>query len=543
MTDVWVCSEPRSGDRGAAARLRGEKKKKKSGATSADSAARVSCLPPAARPRLATLRESLRQRCWRVRRGKRRGVGWEERGRWGGVISNLSREQKLKWHQPVYSTSIATEKSKCPNSTAAWLARSPSSPARLATLKLKAPCLRTARRGLLDAPGESHRGGLGRTEPGTPGASTSAGGLQASFTSGAQKQTGDEARGLRVSATLGTRSVSARGGALWRQRQWLARLTDTSERPRSVRCCRCSQLASKDSRCRGGCDNLTQGHNVKSGMVQTSCPAPDQAPREAEAGRRAAASPERGVCTGVVLRGESKLPECSNLQHAAWLSSARSPSRFQPPRKQELCAAPERPDAVLGIGKVGEAEPEKARAPEWMCCGFLRTSGLRVPRAGPGCRPSARQLRQQTSPPAPRPAWPPPVPSAPAAQPSVLPGGPAYLREAACPGEESSQELRYGRSDLAPSPLGTHTAAAAASHSLQSPQPHGRPRDPRAPGKSLHRRAAPRRRTAPGSAELPRPALLPARSSGARTPGRWRSQPPRLVLGAGTGLLSPHCLP
>lgn len=159
---------------------------------------------------------------------------------------------------------------------------------------------------------------------------------------------------------------------------------------------------------------------------------------------------ERGVCTGVVLRRESKLQECSNLQHAAWLSSARSPFRLQPPRKQELCAAPERPDAVLAIGKVGEAEPEKARAREWMCCGFLRTSELRVPRAGRGCRPPAPQ---QTSPPAPRPARPPPAPSAPAAQPSVLPGGPAYLREAACPGEESSQGLRCGRSDLAPSLL------------------------------------------------------------------------------------------
>lgn len=247
------------------------------------------------------------------------------------------------------------------------------------------------------------------------------------------------------------------------------------------------------------------------------------------------------MCTGVVLRRESKLPECSNLQHTAWLSSARSPFCLQPPRKQELCAAPERPDVVLAIGKVGEAEPEKARAREWMCCGFLRTSGLRVPRAGRGCRPPARQ---QTSPPTPRPARPAPAPSAPAAQPSDLPGGPAYLREASFPGRGKLTGAEVRTKRPSPKPLGTHAAAAATtSHSLQSPQPHGRPLDPRAPGKSLHRRAAPRCRTAQGSAEQPRPALLPARSFGARTPGRWRSQPPRSVLGTGTRLLSPHCRP
>lgn len=88
-----------------------------------------------------------------------------------------------------------------------------------------------------------------------------------------------------------------------------------------------------------------------------------------------------------MLRRESKLPECSNFHLAARLNSARSPSRLQPPRKQELCVAPERPDAVPAIGKVREAEPEKARAREWVCCGFLRTSGLRVPPAGRSCRP------------------------------------------------------------------------------------------------------------------------------------------------------------
>lgn len=81
------------------------------------------------------------------------------------------------------------------------------------------------------------------------------------------------------------------------------------------------------------------------------------------------------------------MPERSNFQLAARQNSARSPARFQPPRKQELCAAPEGPDAVLANGKVGEAEPGKARAREWICCGFLWTSGFPVPRAGQGCRP------------------------------------------------------------------------------------------------------------------------------------------------------------
>lgn len=224
-----------------------------------------------------------------------------------------------------------------------------------------------------------------------------------------------------------------------------------------------------------------------------------------------------------MLRRESKLPECSNFHLAAQLSSARSPSRLQPPRKQELCVAPERPDAVPAIGKVREAEPEKARAREWVCCGFLPTSGLRVPPAGrPELPPPAQQLQQQTSPPAPRPAWPPPAPSAPAAQPSVLPGGPAYLREAACPGEESSQGLRRGRSDLAPSPL-------ARTLRLPPPPPPPRAARFRAPsrtgghptpgrlGKACT--AAPRCRAAPGSAEQPLPALVPARSFSAPTRG------------------------
>lgn len=171
------------------------------------------------------------------------------------------------------------------------------------------------------------------------------------------------------------------------------------------------------------------------------------------------------------------------------------------------------------------------------------------PAGRPELPPPAPQLQQQTSPPAPRPAWPPPAPSAPAAQPSALPGGPAYLREAACPGEESSQGLRRGRSDLAPSPL---------ARTLLPPPPPPRAALFRAPSRSgghptpgrlgkactaVPRRAAAPHRAAPGSAVQPLPALVPARSFGARTPGRWRSQPPRLVLSAGTRLLSPHCRP
>lgn len=97
------------------------------------------------------------------------------------------------------------------------------------------------------------------------------------------------------------------------------------------------------------------------------------------------------------------------------------------------------------------------------------------PAGRPELPPPARQLQQQTSPPAPRPAWLPPAPSAPAAQPSALPGGPAYLREAACPGEESSLGLRRGRSDLAPSPL---------AHTLPPPPPPPRAARFRAPSRS-----------------------------------------------------------
>lgn len=134
-------------------------------------------------------------------------------------------------------------------------------------------------------------------------------------------------------------------------------------------------------------------------------------------------------------------------------------------------------------------------------------------------------------------------PCCPAQRPAGRPGLPSRSCRPGR-GKLTGAEARTKRPS--PEPLGSHAAVAAAaatSRSLQSPQPLGRPPYPRAPGKSLHRRAPPCRRAAPGSAVQPLPALVPARSFGARTPGRWRSQPPRLVLSAGTRLLSPHCRP
>lgn len=136
-------------------------------------------------------------------------------------------------------------------------------------------------------------------------------------------------------------------------------------------------------------------------------------------------------------------------------------------------------------------------------------------RAGSGLStPSRAAFKQKTSPPrAPLPARPPPAPHAgsagvpgPSIQPSALPSGPAYLREAACPGEkEAWSPVSRGRSGGAPSPW------HARRHRRRQPVALSATR-PGAPGKSPHRRAA----AAPHRARPPaRPPAASAPDSGA----------------------------
>lgn len=163
-------------------------------------------------------------------------------------------------------------------------------------LKTKGPLFMDSSPSLLDAPGESHRRGLGRTEPCTPGASTSAGGLQASVTSGARKQTGDEAWGLRGGALWGP-AASPRAGAHFGASGSGSRASQTL--PSALGASDAAAAPSRLAKIPGarGCDNLTQGHNTKSGVALTSCPTPGQAPRVAEAGRAPRGRfPSRGAC-------------------------------------------------------------------------------------------------------------------------------------------------------------------------------------------------------------------------------------------------------
>lgn len=130
-------------------------------------------------------------------------------------------------------------------------------------------------------------------------------------------------------------------------------------------------------------------------------------------------------------------------------------------------------------GQVGSTSRGPAGATAPLACS---SSSKQVPQplGRLGCRPRPQPL---LSSPAPCPA--------------------ARLTFAKLPARErKAHGLRRGRSS--PEPLSTHAAAAAAAAAalpprtallLQSPQPHGRPPDPRAPGKSLHRRAAPPLRT------------------------------------------------
>lgn len=203
------------------------------------------------------------------------------------------------------------------------------------------------------------------------------------------------------------------------------------------------------------------------------------------------------------------MPKGPNFQLPARLNSARGPSRLQPPQGNKSFVRP--PSGLMQswlLAKSGKQSRGESAGAGVDVLWVSPDKWAPRPAGRPGPLSPGRQHQQQKVPqplgrlgrrPRPRPL---------AAQPSALPGGPAYLREAACPGEESSQGLRCGRSDLAPSPLARTPLLPpplplAARFSLQSPQPHGRPPDPRAPGKSLHRRAAARRRTAPGSAKQP----------------------------------------
>lgn len=252
--------------------------------------------------------------------------------------------------------------------------------------------------------------------------------------------------------------------------------------------------------------------------------------------------PSRGACArGRAARGKQV---ARMFQLPARSSAELSQKPFSPPAPKEtraLCGPPSGLMQSWPLAKSGKQSRRKRGRGSGPTAGFSGQVGSasRGP-ASRGCRPPARQLRLQTSPPAPGPALPPPAPSAPAAQPSALPSGPAYLREAACPGEECSRGAEVRTKRPSPSPLARTLRPPPRAACFRAPSRTGGHPTPGRLGKSLHRHAVPRRRTAPGSAEQPGPALVPARSFGAGTPGRWRSQPPRLVLGAGTRLLSPH---
>ncbi|XP_047391205.1 translation initiation factor IF-2-like [Sciurus carolinensis] len=252
--------------------------------------------------------------------------------------------------------------------------------------------------------------------------------------------------------------------------------------------------------------------------------------------------------------------------------SAISPLRKDPRRKPELCADPELelPDAVRAISKVGGSQagesagagkkgaavsPREAGS-RWLAGGRAGelTRALADWRAAAAPLPLTEQLSNRKQVPrTPWPARPPPAPHArsagvlgPTAQPSVLSGDPAYLREAACPGERKARSsVRRGRSGGAPSLLArTHAAAAAASRSCSAPaaapvatRPQGAWEKPAPP-----RRAAAPHRAAPSSPG-PRP-CRPARPQlRRRTPGRWRWRPPRSLPSAGDPTLKPPLPP
>lgn len=179
------------------------------------------------------------------------------------------------------------------------------------------------------------------------------------------------------------------------------------------------------------------------------------------------------------------------------------------------------------LGKSVEAKLEKARArgekvlrsprekqapgPAGRQAGALESELARWRAGGGPSAPSRTAFKQKTSPPrAPRPARPPPAPHTrsagvpgPADQPSALPGGPAYLCEAACPGErEARSPVSRGRRGGAPSPWHARRHRRREPVALSATRPRGawvKPAPPR------------RRRTAPCRAKQPRPAPVPAR--------------------------------
>lgn len=260
-------------------------------------------------------------------------------------------------------------------------------------------------------------------------------------------------------------------------------------------------------------------------MAQPRLAVPPQLRRPAEVGT-APLLPLRGVCAREQgagwAAGEGGKQVAPMLQLAAVSSATLGPQPLglQPPRKQELCAAPERPDAVPAIGEVGEAEPEKARAREGSCCGFLRTSGRPVP---PSAVPAARTPAAANK--SPNPSGGPlgirPCPRLPLPQPSALPGGPAYLREAACPGERGRIAGAGTRDEAAEPPAPWHSRRRReplAAFGFPRPGVRAAARPQGAWEKAAT--AAPPHRTVQ---RLAAPARARARPQlRRRTPGRWR---------------------
>lgn len=169
------------------------------------------------------------------------------------------------------------------------------------------------------------------------------------------------------------------------------------------------------------------------------------------------------VWRGKQVAQRSQLPAPSSAE-----LSQRPFSPPAPARKQELCAAPERPDAVLAIGKVGETEPRRKRGRGSGCAvGFSGQVGSasRGPAGTAVPWPAAPAAK---SPPAPRPARPPPAPSAPccpAQRPAGRPGLPPRSR---LPGRGKLPGAEVRTKRPSPEPLGTHAAAAAAAAARRS---------------------------------------------------------------------------
>lgn len=182
------------------------------------------------------------------------------------------------------------------------------------------------------------------------------------------------------------------------------------------------------------------------------------------------------------MGGRGKLPKFANFHPAIPLNSARkAPLASSPQRKPELCVAPEpkRPDTVPAFSKVGGSQagesagagrkgaavsPGEAGAwRRWPAGGSAdneQTHADRLVAGGPST-PSRAALDQKTTPAeSPGPPGRSPFPTlarleslGPAAQPSALPGGPAYLSEASCLGEGSAEPGEPRAKRRSPQPL------------------------------------------------------------------------------------------